>query len=60
MVMPSKCPFCGETYSDAEDHISRCPSTYSGACKRFSDALDDLGKVMLDELMKLFRIKKDV
>lgn len=60
MVTLSKCPFCDEEYSDLEEHISRCPSTYSGACKRFSEALDDLGKVVLDELMKLFRIKKDV
>jgi len=54
-----KCPFCDEECVDIEEHISRCPETYSGACRRFSEACTKFKEVLLDEFMKLFRIKKD-
>jgi len=58
MAMLNKCPFCGEEYGDAEEHMDKCPSTFRGACGKFAEARDELIEIILDEVRKLFRIKK--
>lgn len=52
MVMPSKCPFCGKSIGDAEDHIGKCPKTYQGACYQFDKACRELSDALIDEVFK--------
>lgn len=53
MVMPSKCPFCGEYIRDCEDHIGKCPKTFRGACYQYDKARRELSDTFIDEASKL-------
>lgn len=56
MVMPSKCPFCGEMVGDAEIHD--CPASFSGAVREFGKATREFKDVLIDEVIKtLWKLK---